>query len=178
MRRVRQDLDWIVSAGLLLAVAATGITGVIADLWDLNDFWYHTVAGYLIGSGGLHARGRTHLTPRPSLSWCDQLRDGGPPEYRGPGMRSATGHTASLRPPSGARIPCSVSGGMTTTSPGWSAATPWEPWSSTSPSRMTMPSRSRIVAGNLDDRIGASLLSGRLAGRAQSGGRASPDSVQ
>jgi SagB-type dehydrogenase family enzyme len=49
MRRVRQDLDWIVSAGLLLAVAATGITGVIADLWDLNDFWYHTVAGYLMG---------------------------------------------------------------------------------------------------------------------------------
>ena len=25
------------------------MTGVIADLWDLNDFWYHTVAGYAMG---------------------------------------------------------------------------------------------------------------------------------
>ena len=50
MRRLRQDVDWLVSAGLLIAVAATAITGVIADLWDLNDFWYHTVAGYLMGA--------------------------------------------------------------------------------------------------------------------------------
>jgi SagB-type dehydrogenase family enzyme len=49
MRRLRQDLDWLVSAGLLLSVAATAATGVIADLWDLNDFWYHTVAGYVMG---------------------------------------------------------------------------------------------------------------------------------
>lgn len=50
MRRLRQDVDWLVSAGLLIAVAATAITGVIADLWDLNDFWYHTVAGYLMAA--------------------------------------------------------------------------------------------------------------------------------
>ncbi|MDQ3690426.1 MAG: SagB family peptide dehydrogenase [Chloroflexota bacterium] len=49
MRRLRQDLDWLVSAGLLLSVAATAVTGVVADLWDLNDFWYHTVAGYVMG---------------------------------------------------------------------------------------------------------------------------------
>ena len=49
MRRLRQDLDWIVSAGLLLSVAATAATGLIADLWDLNDFWYHTVSGYVMG---------------------------------------------------------------------------------------------------------------------------------
>ena len=49
MRRLRQDLDWIVSAGLLLAVVATAATGLIADLWDLNDFWYHTVSGYVMG---------------------------------------------------------------------------------------------------------------------------------
>ena len=49
MRRLRQDLDWIVSAGLLLSAAATAATGVIADLWDLNDFWYHTVSGYVMG---------------------------------------------------------------------------------------------------------------------------------
>ena len=49
MRRLRQDLDWLVSAGLLLSAAATAATGVIADLWDLNDFWYHTVSGYVMG---------------------------------------------------------------------------------------------------------------------------------
>ncbi|MGH2401675.1 MAG: DUF4405 domain-containing protein, partial [Candidatus Limnocylindria bacterium] len=49
MRRLRQDLDWFVSAGLLLSVAASAATGVVADLWDLNDFWYHTVAGYVMG---------------------------------------------------------------------------------------------------------------------------------
>src|SRR5918999_2151376 len=49
MRRLRQDLDWLVSAGLLLAALATAVTGLIADLWDLNDFWYHTVAGYVMG---------------------------------------------------------------------------------------------------------------------------------
>jgi SagB-type dehydrogenase family enzyme len=50
MRRLRQDLDWIVSAGLLLTVLVTALTGLVADLWDLNDFWYHTVAGYLMGA--------------------------------------------------------------------------------------------------------------------------------
>ena len=50
MRRLRQDFDWVVSAGLLLSVAATAATGVMADLWDLNDFWYHTVAGYVMGA--------------------------------------------------------------------------------------------------------------------------------
>ena len=49
MRRLRQDLDWLVSAGLLVAILATAVTGLIADLWDLNGFWYHTVAGYLMG---------------------------------------------------------------------------------------------------------------------------------
>jgi SagB-type dehydrogenase family enzyme len=50
MRRLRQDVDWLVSAALLLAAAATAVTGIIADLWDLNGFWYHTVAGYLMGA--------------------------------------------------------------------------------------------------------------------------------
>jgi SagB-type dehydrogenase family enzyme len=49
MKRLRQDVDWVVSAGLLVSVAATAITGLVADLWDLNDFWYHTVAGYVMG---------------------------------------------------------------------------------------------------------------------------------
>ncbi|MGH2418690.1 MAG: SagB family peptide dehydrogenase [Candidatus Limnocylindria bacterium] len=49
MRRLRQDVDWLVSAGLLVSVLATALTGLVADLWDLNDFWYHTVAGYVMG---------------------------------------------------------------------------------------------------------------------------------
>ena len=50
MRRLRKDVDWIVSAGLLASVLATALTGLVADLWDLNDFWYHTVAGYVMGA--------------------------------------------------------------------------------------------------------------------------------
>jgi len=50
MKRLRHDLDHLASAGLLVAVLATGFTGIIADLWDLNDFWYHTLAGYLMGA--------------------------------------------------------------------------------------------------------------------------------
>ncbi len=50
MRRLRQDVDWLVSAGLLLGVVATAVTGIVADLWDLNDFWYHTVSGYVMGA--------------------------------------------------------------------------------------------------------------------------------
>jgi hypothetical protein len=49
MRRLRLDLDWLVSTGLLLSAASTAVTGLAADLWDLNDFWYHTVAGYVMG---------------------------------------------------------------------------------------------------------------------------------
>jgi SagB-type dehydrogenase family enzyme len=75
MKRLRQDVDWLVSAGLLLSVIATALTGVIADLWDLNDFWYHTVAGYLMGAfaiahiwlnwGRLVAYGRFRLRREP-----------------------------------------------------------------------------------------------------------------
>lgn len=49
MARLRHDLNFLSSAGLIVSGAATGITGVIADLWDLNDFWYHTVSGYVMG---------------------------------------------------------------------------------------------------------------------------------
>jgi SagB-type dehydrogenase family enzyme len=50
MTRLRHDLNHLTSAGLLVAALATGLTGVVADLWDLNDFWYHTVSGYLMGA--------------------------------------------------------------------------------------------------------------------------------
>jgi SagB-type dehydrogenase family enzyme len=48
MQRLRHDLDFLVSAGLLVTAVATILTGIVADLWDLNDFWYHTVIGYVM----------------------------------------------------------------------------------------------------------------------------------
>ncbi len=49
MTRLRHDLDFLTTVALLATAAATAVTGVIADLWDLNDFWYHTVSGYAMG---------------------------------------------------------------------------------------------------------------------------------
>jgi len=61
-----------------LAAIATGLTGVIADVWDLNDFWYHTLAGYVMGAlaivhvwlnwGKLAAYARFRLSRRPRVS--------------------------------------------------------------------------------------------------------------
>jgi SagB-type dehydrogenase family enzyme len=49
MTRLRHDIDFLTTVALLAAVIVTAATGVIADLWDLNDFWYHTIAGYAMG---------------------------------------------------------------------------------------------------------------------------------
>ena len=49
MTRIRHDLDFLTTVALLATVVSTALTGVIADLWDLNDFWYHTVSGYAMG---------------------------------------------------------------------------------------------------------------------------------
>ena len=49
MSRFRHDIDFTTTVALLATVVATALTGVIADLWDLNDFWYHTVSGYAMG---------------------------------------------------------------------------------------------------------------------------------
>jgi SagB-type dehydrogenase family enzyme len=49
MTRLRHDLDFLTTVALLATAIATALTGVIADLWDLNDFWYHTVSGYAMG---------------------------------------------------------------------------------------------------------------------------------
>ncbi len=49
MSRLRHDLNFVSSVGLVVTGLATGASGLIADLWDLNDFWYHTVSGYLMG---------------------------------------------------------------------------------------------------------------------------------
>jgi SagB-type dehydrogenase family enzyme len=53
MTRLRHDLNFVSSAGLIVTGLTTGITGIVADLWDLNDFWYHTVSGYVMGGFAL-----------------------------------------------------------------------------------------------------------------------------
>ena len=49
MTRLHHDLSFISSVGVLASGLAAAVTGIIADLWDLNDFWYHTVSGYVMG---------------------------------------------------------------------------------------------------------------------------------
>lgn len=46
MKRARHDLNYLTSAGLLVTALAATITGIVAHLWDLNDFWYHTYSSY------------------------------------------------------------------------------------------------------------------------------------
>ncbi len=46
--RLRNDINALVSVLLLLVTVLAAATGVIADLWDLNDFVYHTYAGYAL----------------------------------------------------------------------------------------------------------------------------------
>ena len=53
MTRIVRDLDFLTSVGLLVSALVTATTGVIADLWDLNDFWYHTISGYVMGVFGI-----------------------------------------------------------------------------------------------------------------------------
>ena len=67
MTRLRHDLDFVTTVALLATVVATALTGVIADLWDLNDFWYHTVSGYAMGA---FAIAHVVLNQRPA----DRLR--------------------------------------------------------------------------------------------------------
>jgi SagB-type dehydrogenase family enzyme len=50
MTRLQHDLNFISSVGVLASGAVAAVTGIIADLWDLNDFWYHTVSGYVMGA--------------------------------------------------------------------------------------------------------------------------------
>jgi SagB-type dehydrogenase family enzyme len=53
MTRHLHDLDFLTSVGLLAAGIAAAVTGVVADLWDLNDFWYHTISGYVMAAFGI-----------------------------------------------------------------------------------------------------------------------------
>ncbi len=78
MKRLRQDLNYIVSACLLVAATVATLTGIVAHLWDLNDFVYHTYAGYAmtvfslahvyLNWGRMVSYGRFRLLPRKSLT--------------------------------------------------------------------------------------------------------------
>jgi SagB-type dehydrogenase family enzyme len=47
-RRIRNDASFLMSVGLLITAGIAALTGWISDLWDLNDFFYHRYAGYLM----------------------------------------------------------------------------------------------------------------------------------
>jgi len=53
MRRIRHDVSYLLSAGLLVLATVTAITGLVSDLWDLNDFVYHKYAAYTVAVLGL-----------------------------------------------------------------------------------------------------------------------------
>lgn len=54
-RRLRQDLDHLVSWILLAVTAATIVTGLIVQLWDLHGFTWHLYFGYaMIAAVVLH----------------------------------------------------------------------------------------------------------------------------
>jgi SagB-type dehydrogenase family enzyme len=53
--RLRHDLNHLTSAGLLVVTVLAAATGVIAHVWDINDFVYHIYLGYaLIGFAAAH----------------------------------------------------------------------------------------------------------------------------
>jgi SagB-type dehydrogenase family enzyme len=50
MRRKQwwHDLNYLISAGILITVVVASATGIAAHVWDLNDFVYHVYAGYVL----------------------------------------------------------------------------------------------------------------------------------
>jgi SagB-type dehydrogenase family enzyme len=52
-RLSRHDLSYLISAVLLVVATVTAATGLVSDLWDLNDFVYHKYGGYTVALLGL-----------------------------------------------------------------------------------------------------------------------------
>ena len=82
MTRIVRDLDFLTSVGLLVSAVVTATTGVIADLWDLNDFWYHTISGYVMGGFGI-----AHV-------WLNRERLMGYARFRWRSLRASSGFPA------------------------------------------------------------------------------------
>ncbi len=86
MTRLVHDLDFLTSVGLLASALVTAITGIVADLWDLNDFWYHTVSGYVMGGFGI-----AHV-------WLNRERLLGYARFRWRTLRAAASGDPRVRP--------------------------------------------------------------------------------
>ncbi len=95
MTRHLHDLDFLTSVGLLVAAVAAALTGIIADLWDLNDFWYHTVSGYVMAAFGVvHVvLNRQRLTGYARFRWRS-LREPNDPVARRAGPRPSPSPSA------------------------------------------------------------------------------------
>ena len=93
MTRSLHDLDFLTSVGLLAAAAVTILTGIVSDLWDLNEFWYHTVAGYLMTGFSL-----AHV-------WFNRGRLVGYARFRWRSLREPRPAAAAVPPLAGTRRP-------------------------------------------------------------------------
>jgi SagB-type dehydrogenase family enzyme len=70
----------------------TAVTGIVADLWDLNDFWYHTVSGYVMGAFGI-----AHV-------WLNRERLIGYARFRWRSLRASGPSPAAARPAAGVTV--------------------------------------------------------------------------
>jgi SagB-type dehydrogenase family enzyme len=50
MKRLRHDVNALVSIALLVTTTIAILTGIIADVWDLTGFVFHTYAGYVMAA--------------------------------------------------------------------------------------------------------------------------------
>jgi SagB-type dehydrogenase family enzyme len=98
MTRSLHDLDFLTSVGLLLTATMTIVTGVISDLWDLNDFWYHTLSGYLMTAfaAGHVWFNRGRLVGYARFRWRT-IREGPTPAARATRAARAGAGTATTR---------------------------------------------------------------------------------
>lgn len=86
MTRIRHDVSYLVSAGLLVVATVTATTGLVSDLWDLNDFVYHKYTAYTLAVMGLvHVYlhwGRLVAYARWRLGKARPTREGSQPRAR------------------------------------------------------------------------------------------------
>ena len=100
MGRHLHDLDVLTSVGLLVAGVAAAATGIIADLWDLNDFWYHTLSGYVMAAFGVAhvVLNRHRLTGYARFRWRSLTSPDGPATRPAPRRTAPPSPEAPGRP--------------------------------------------------------------------------------
>lgn len=82
-RLSRHDLSYLVSTGLLLAAVVTATTGFVSDTWDLNDFFYHRYAGYIMA---FMALAHVYLHWNQLVSYIGWRLSGHPKRRRSPSL--------------------------------------------------------------------------------------------